>query len=142
MKKFSFKLDSVLKLRRHREQQALESLGRAQASHNLALRRFQVAESELQKAQLMPLGPEFGAQRETYIYRLRVRCAQLGEELSLCVGNLETCRLEAVEAQAERKAVERLRERRFSEWQLEAQREEDRNLSEVSNAARVVAGEH
>lgn len=136
MKKFSFKLDSVLKLRRHREQQALSALGRAQASHNLALRRFQVAESELQRAQLMPLGPEFGARRETYIYRLRVRSAQLGEELSLRVGELESCRLQAVEAQAERKAVERLRDRRLSEWQLEAQREEDRNLSEVSSSHR------
>lgn len=132
MKKFRFKLESVLTLRKHNERKALELLGVAQAAHGKALRRFEVVRAEMKRVEVMPLGPELQAQRETYLYRLRVRSAQLSEELSLRAGELEASRIQVVEAQAERKAVERLRDRRLSEWQLEAQREEDRNLSEVS----------
>lgn len=132
MKKFNFKLESVLQVRRLREQQALEALGRAQHEHGIARRRFEVAGSELSEAQSTPLPTHLQQQRELYVYRLRVRVYQLQEDMFIKAGEMERCRLDAVKAQAERKAVDRLRERHLAEWRLEAQREEDRDLSEAA----------
>lgn len=131
MKKFKFNLESVRRLREHREQEALAALGRAQGALSEAQRRFEVAEAEMHAAQLRQLEPHLQAQRELYIHRLRIRSAQLREEVYLRAGEVENAREAAAVAQSERKAVDRLRERRLSEWEIERQREEDRTLSEV-----------
>ena len=132
MKKFKFQLEPVLRLRTHKEQQALLALGQAHKAQLEARKRLLIADAEASGAKGAALEPEYQAQRDLYLKRLSILCFELSAALSLADAAFEDARAKAALAQAERKAVERLKERHLAKWKTEAQREEDRDLSEAA----------
>ena len=133
MKKFVFKLQPVLVMRLQLEQQALQELGITTRAYQQTLSWLKAVKQETAQAGLITLAIEYEQQREKYLLRLRIRTAELSYQLKLQAEDMHKARAAAAKAQAERKAVERLRERRMSEWRIEMGREEDRDLAEVGS---------
>ncbi len=133
MKKFVFKLQPVLVMRLQLEQQALQELGSTTRAYQQTLSWLKAVGEETAQAGLMPLAVEYEQQREKYLLRLRIRTAELQYQLKLQAEEMHKARAAAAKAQAERKAVERLRERRMAEWRIEMGREEDRDLAEAGS---------
>jgi flagellar FliJ protein len=133
VKKFVFKLQPVLVMRLQLEQQALQELGITTRAYQQTVSWLKAVKQETAQAGLMPLAVEYEQQREKYLLRLRIRTAELAYQLKLQAEEMHKARAAAAKAQAERKAVERLRERRMAEWRIEMGREEDRDLAEAGS---------
>lgn len=134
MKRFHFQLESVLRLRRHEEGQALEQLANAMR----ALRDAEEGRDRLQR-QIEE------AERTAGMLDLRLRAAQhdylaqltqrLGLQMALIADRehaVSEARRVAAEAQARRKVLEKLQERQRREWERRLAREEEATLGEVA----------
>ncbi len=80
-------------------------------------------------------GGRFGAVREQALAvgALDRRAAGIGGRLGEVIERLEEARAELVEASADRRAIELLRERRYELWRREQLRREQRELDDVVN---------
>lgn len=148
MKRFEFRLDSLLNLRRMAEDGAKRAFGeartaaekqreavvRAAAEETKALGELRAAQTgrELRVADLL------AHQRHVAAIARRV-VAEKGR-----LGEMETAAGKAREALAaamkERKVLDRLRERRAAEWQVEVLKDEQRAIDEASAASRAAGG--
>jgi flagellar export protein FliJ len=70
-----------------------------------------------------------------YLERLIQEVGQAGSELQKETQRLETMRAELVERSRGRRTVERIRERRFSEWRNDFEKEDRAGLDEIGGVA-------
>ena len=138
MKRFRFRLEAVLTLRRHKEKLAQQNVARlAQREQELVVREAQLVvalrEAELQAAREPRLA---GFARAYYANASRARDAVQEERRTLVV-ELEAARSAWTLSRKERRVLESLRERRYEDWQQDCARSEQRELEELASAIRA-----
>lgn len=141
MRRFRFKLEHLLELRKFRETSAEAVLGakagacalleqqlqkNAQATHQVGMERFR------------PGGnlADFQA-AENFTLRLIAEREKLLKALALAEAEREQARLEYVEAVKARELLDKLREREENQWYKAAQREEIAVLDDLGAQARL-----
>ena len=132
MKKFRFPLDSVLRLRQHEKQQAEMRLAEILREQNALQSKQDSLKAEIARISMTQLPLHLGAQKDLFLQSLHIKTHHLGGELHEVWIRVQEARGELVQAHASLRAVEKLRERQYNQWQLEMQRQEDRELAEVA----------
>ncbi|MGE5507379.1 MAG: flagellar export protein FliJ [Chitinophagales bacterium] len=139
MKKFSFSLQTVLELKRHREEALLEELGRrqraaAEAEAALAAMREKRrrAQRELRELLTGPLAVERVQEARDYLSGLDVELGRRAEQARARQEEVRECRQRVVAAARERKVLERLRDRQWEDYLQEFSRQEQAFLDELA----------
>ncbi|SHK76106.1 flagellar FliJ protein [Desulfatibacillum alkenivorans DSM 16219] len=143
MKKFQFRLEPVLKLRKYKERTAQMELAKALAA-------LQEAQAFLEQSRLQ----EISAQRNwdaglekgmwenefrmhaDHLRGLKAQTARALENEARLKGVVEKRRRELVQASASRKSMELLREERFTQYKLETGRMEQKETDEMASLHR------
>ena len=146
MKRFSFKLEKILELRKFREEECKLALGQAISALNAieneimktAVRRHEAAEQRLANPQEM-------REWDYYILRLDREAESLAEQAAQAEMIVEEKRELYLEASRELKAVEKLKEKKQKEYRKElldyemaeidelVSADPDNNISELNN---------
>lgn len=135
MKRFTFRLQAVLDLRVRAEQSAQIALGGAQKTvvdceHEIADRRARRDQTLAALTLATPFDTRAGA--FAWADKLAGEADELERDrLPRLVIEAERCRRQLAERAAERRAVEKLREKALRAYQAEAQRQEQIMLDEV-----------
>ncbi|MGE5552342.1 MAG: flagellar export protein FliJ [Betaproteobacteria bacterium] len=139
MKKFSFSLQAVLDLKRHREEALLEELAKRTRAVAAAEERLQELRRERRRAerelrQLLRGRLEVGQVRvaQDYLLGLDGRIEGQSQEVHRRREEVEACRGQVVAARQERKTFEKLRERQWEAYQKEYHRQEQSFLDELA----------
>ena len=128
MKRFVFRLESVLRWRRSLFEQEQNRLRGLVAERDAILLRLKEIEELRQRAGQALLeapaltGGELAA-LEAYRRRLGLERVRRQQELADCEARIEAHRQRVLEARRRVRLLERLRERRFAEWEAELNRE-------------------
>lgn len=146
MKKFFFSLDNVLKFK----EQILENL---KGEHAKVLARLKACEQDIEmlenKHKACTL--EFNQQKmqgmkiadiytyEHYLDSLGVQIAQKQEELEVWKEREEKKRSEVVEAKQEASIIDKLKEKKFQEYQKSLQKEEELLIEEFISTQNAMA---
>lgn len=146
MRRFSFSLEPVLRYRTQAEQQRRRELAEAQQAvleqqdelQNLVLSE-QGQMSEMRLIHGGPLDVPLLLRFQQYLHHLARRIEESVQQLKKRMETREERRLVLVAASKQRRVLERLRERRWQEYQLELGREEQRMLDEIGAGAYVRA---
>ncbi len=138
MKRFQFSLETLLSLRKEREQECEIVL--ASAVGELAAIDRRIADARTYSDAVFMAGG-------TSLEELRARDAVvrhsssviegLQEPRSVASGRVDDARKEYVEAHSQSAALERLKEKRREQWKFEARQEEIRRLDETAKGAMV-----
>ncbi len=143
MKRFSFRLSPVLRLRRAAEQEALRNLGDARRGRDAAAESARTRLEEEQAAKV----EQSAAQRpgglavptllahQRHVAAAGRRVFEARAALAAQDAALEEARLAWIAASRDRKAMDRLRERRESAWVAEGLREEQKTIDEAASRA-------
>lgn len=137
MRRFEFSLQKVLDYRQRREEQALRAFAEAQAqlAHEQALLESLQHEREacLHRSQRRHrLKVQMLTVEQTYLSALEERIEEQRERVAQAQRLLEERRAALLEAQRERKALERLREKQYEQWRQEMLRVEQNALDELA----------
>jgi flagellar FliJ protein len=133
MRRFVFSLESVLRLRQHEEERALERLAAAAADHTEMTQRLSAIEQKISQTFERPaVTVDAALARERFLDRLDSQRRQQQQAVDQALDVMLVAQHHAQQAQAGRKAIDKLRERRLAEWQQEYNRDEDRTLNEVA----------
>ena len=148
MKRFAFRLESLMKLRAAAEDAAKRVFGAARkAAEQQAgeVKRFELSEtlakSEMRSAQgtgEVRVADLMAHQR--YLVVLGRRVAAERTKLAERESEATKARESLIVASRDLKTMERLRERRLGEWTVDMLKEEQRELDEASSAARMAGG--
>jgi flagellar export protein FliJ len=128
MKKFTFSLEKILKLRSHAENDAKMELGRAVSAlsqienglESLAVERNTAAANRFSGGCSLP----YLRQYDNYMQRLDVVRERLINDAAEASMALETARELWIEARAGLKVLENLKERKFAAYRKDSQKEE------------------
>ncbi|MEK7468284.1 MAG: flagellar export protein FliJ [Planctomycetota bacterium] len=148
MKRFEFRLESLLNLRRAAEEGAKRAFGIARQAADVQageVARFEEAESravtELRSAQgARELRVTDLLAHQRHIAALERRAGIERQRLAELRAASEKARALLSASMKERKALDRLRERRASEWTVEMLKDEQRSIDEASAASRASGG--
>lgn len=149
MRRFSFRLQSVLRHRRAvlrekqrdfgragAEQGAVEEqirhMRRSREEHQELIRR--AAEGRLDRSRLVRL--------HSYVNSVWMRLLAAGGRLREMAARTAQCRAAMIKAQRDVRALEKLREKAWGAWQVEAEREERAFLDEVRPTAGLLRSVH
>ena len=130
MKRFEFRLERVLNWRRSRLDLETAALGRLHASAQaIDLRRQELETERSAAARSLVTAGSVDAQQlaalDAFRGWVRQERERLARERAACERKIEEQRRIAVEAQRSLRLLERLRERRWTEWETEFARELD-----------------
>jgi flagellar FliJ protein len=140
VKRFRFSLEKVLRLRAQETEQAKRALAQAMGAEAAAAEALSEARETLQhrtaeataQERAGLVAAEFGALRNYLIFLQRqVEAAEAA--LGAAKALTQQRRLELLRARRRERALEKLRERRFAQYQLEAMREEQKELDEYGS---------
>jgi flagellar FliJ protein len=139
MRRFAFRLEHVLKLRRAREDAALAEL--ASARRTLALEQMALEQrrararralQEARRRREQGEDPALAAGLTAFLEALEDDVRLQEEAVSMAEEEVQSRLQAALEAMKERKAMEKLRERRLAEHLAEAAREDIRAMDEAA----------
>ncbi|MBN1836235.1 MAG: flagellar export protein FliJ [Spirochaetales bacterium] len=145
MKRFRFRLEPLLRLRAHREQEWLNKLAEA-AGHcvrvNRNLRENSSAASEafqtdFRKERRVDLS--LLMYREQYLARLGIERRRLEEELRERMARKEEVQQKYLEVSRDRKILDKLKERRGQEFYRDQKTEEFKAMDDISSSRYVRA---
>ncbi len=144
-KKFKFRLDPLLRIRQHEEEQRKQALGRALAKLNeqteRARRYDQMIRDEhhrLRDGHLVgPLDLRHLAHHRRYVNSVMRGMVQTLCERAETQQQSQQARSELVEAVKRRKALDNLRQRRRGQWQREVDKAERAELDEMGRRKRM-----
>lgn len=137
MRRFRFALQRLLQYRMTLEEQAIQAFGQAQLHLRLeqerlnelkAIRGSLLANSSRTRRLSVPLLQV----EQTYLQRLEECIEGQQQRVRIAEEELEARRRELVEAQRQRKVLERLREKHYETWKLENLREEQKLIDEIA----------
>ncbi len=144
MRRFVFSLQKVLDYRQRLEEQAIrhfaEAQRRLQAEQLLLAQLIQTRQDCLMRSERrhrLPI-PMLEVE-QTYLSALEERIEQQVQRVAEAEEALEARRQELVEAQRERKALERLREKHYEQWRQELLRSEQKALDDLATVRAVLA---
>lgn len=142
MRRFEFSLQKVLDYRQRREEQAIRAFAEAQAQllHEQAVLHKLVVEREecLRRShRRQRLTVDLLDVEQTYLSALEERIEAQRERVAEAEKVLEERQEALIEAQRERKALERLREKHYEQWRQEILRIEQKALDELATARSV-----
>lgn len=140
MKRFHFALEKVLRLRNQETEQAKRALARAIAEEAAAREAAEAARTVLAertaeaglREQAGLTAYEFGIFR-THLAHLQRQVAAADLAVLDAAGQTQQRRLALLETRRRERAMEKLKERRLEQYQLEALREEQKELDEYGN---------
>ncbi|HYF78518.1 MAG TPA: flagellar export protein FliJ [Symbiobacteriaceae bacterium] len=140
MKRFRFSLERVLRLRGQETEQAKRELGRALAAEAQARAAVAEARSELvrrtdeagQRERSGLTAYEFASLR-TYVTFLQRQLEATELRLTEAVDETQRRRLALLGARRKERALEKLRERRLEQYQLESLQQEQKELDEYGS---------
>ena len=139
MKKFSFSLEKVLKLRKYREQETKLELGRAVSALAEIERNIQLVAQERVRAAASQFDSSNSAreifQHSLYISRLDNTKEKLLADAAAAELKVEEARNIFIEASRERKVLDKLKEKKQAEHKREFYREETKTLDDVASGA-------
>lgn len=133
MKKFKFKLEAVLRLRRHQKDLVVQELAEVLAVYNAIQAQLNLLQAEIEKARTSYLPLHLSAQRDLFIQSVQVKRHRLQAEQRAQEILLSEKRREVAKAQSDLRAVEKLRDKQKEAWQKDFQRQEDRELAEIAS---------
>ncbi|GHT57672.1 hypothetical protein FACS1894109_10340 [Spirochaetia bacterium] len=141
MKRFRFSLEKVLDLRKHREQEAEIELGRAigeLTEIENKIKALAVEKTKAAKERFSPNNTSIEIQSyDLYIMRLDQTLDRLLEEAAKAELKVEAARAVYIEASRDRKAVDKLKEKRKTEYRREMLVEETKILDDISGGIRI-----
>lgn len=135
MKKFVFRLQTVLDLREQAEQSARAALGHAQRELDDVETRIADRESECARvlADLPPnLTPEERASVRAWADQIAKEISWMKTEREAHLREVDFRRAEMVRTKAERRMATRARENAFANYRAEVQRREQNTLDEIA----------
>ncbi|MCL2374864.1 MAG: flagellar export protein FliJ [Treponema sp.] len=135
MKPFSFNLEKILNLRKHREDEAKIDLGRAIAALSdlenrilaLGQERARAAADQFKQGNTAAIIQQY----MFYLVRLDSTKEQLLKEAAMAELKVEETREAFIEASRERKVLDTLKEKRQKEHRKEMLAQEAKNLDEI-----------
>jgi flagellar FliJ protein len=144
MRRFVFSLQKVLEYRQRLEEQAIRAFAEAQAQlmheqavlHKLLIEREECLRCSHRRQHL---SVELLAVEQTYLSALEERIEQQRQRVAEAEKVLEEKRQALIEAQRERKTLERLREKQYEEWRQEWLRTEQKALDELATVRAVTS---
>lgn len=147
MRAFRFNLQKVLELRSHREREKEVVLGRALGLLHEIETSLAVLGEERLRAAAEQFSRAHGAEEilafDRYIRRLDESQERFLREAAMAELKLAEAREEYLEAARDRKALDKLKERRLAEYREARKLEETKNLDDISQGAparRAVTG--
>lgn len=143
MKRFAFKLEKLLELRAYHERRAeLDLAEKAGRCAVLEARLFSLAESRARTSrEMFAAGRDLEDYRaaEFYILRLDRERDQVAARLAAAELEREASRLVYLEKHRDRQAIDKLKERRQTEYYRLAEREEIKVLDDIARRGVVEA---
>jgi len=144
MRRFVFSLQKVLEYRQRLEEQAIRAFAEAQAQlmheqavlHKLLIEREECLRRSHRRQHL---SVELLAVEQTYLSALEERIEQQRQRVAEAEKVLEEKRQALIEAQRERKTMERLREKQYEEWRQEWLRTEQKALDDLATVRVTIA---
>jgi len=145
MRKFSFRLEAVQRLRTQLEQQCRIRLGQAMEKQRNAERAvfdtYSAIEMELRKLREHKESTEVNVDlimsANRYVFFLRRRLSELFGRLKEAEAQVEEKRKELVEARRDKRSLEILRDRHFKRWRYRASKEEQNEFDEMATLHRM-----
>ena len=135
MKKFNFRLEKVLQLRKFREEECKIALGQAISFLNVIDNKIRETAVKHHQAALNRFeNPAEMASWDLYILRLEHEARQLAEQAAQAELVVEEKRALYMEASRELKAMEKLREKRKEEYHKEMEKYEMKEIDEITAA--------
>lgn len=138
MKRFRFSLETLLTLRKEKEQECEIALASAVGELSSIDRR--IAEARRHSEEVFMAGGrslEDMRNREAVMRRASTVIESLQEPRELASGKVDVARHAYNEAHSQRAALDRLREKRREQWKADVRREEIRQLDETAKGALV-----
>ena len=137
MKRFAFRLDRVLKVRKRVEERIERELSMKRAEVIRITGRIRDVKDRLADfARENSMTGIFSALDmiavDNYIFRLGIKIKELEEFKESCERELNRVNEALVEARKARKVIENLRERQFSRYQEEIKRWEDAEIDDIN----------
>jgi flagellar FliJ protein len=139
MAKFVFKLEGVRRQRKHIEQQKQRELAIRQV-HFVELQKtlsrlnetVEKTNADVRKNHLVGrLNMEFLAAHRRFLIGIQRQAMNLMQRLALAQRGLDEARGELAEAAKRRKAIEKLREKRFTRWKEDLAKREQAEMDEI-----------
>jgi flagellar FliJ protein len=144
MLRFRFSLETLLALRKRREEEAKLALGLkrqavSRAREQMAgiaedLRALQEMQKRERKTTLDVNSMRIGV---AYRHNLKTSMLKKGEEIRILQEDADRCRLALVKATQKVRSLELLRERRLAEWRTEYNRKAQGFIDDVSQKAYI-----
>lgn len=140
MAKFVFKLEAVLRQRKHVEGERQRALALVQAQMTqlqnelrLVNETVQTSTTDLRENRLVgKLDLHFLAAHRRFTLATQRKAMQLVQKMALVQRSVDEARLALAEAAKERKAIEKLREKHHQRWAEDIGRREAAQLDEIS----------
>ena len=137
MKKFKFKLQSLMNLRERREEEAKknyrESLKKINDEENKLLEmktELKKFESEYQKT--ISINPELMSQFYLYYEKLEHNVIEQREQVALAKQEMEINKKNLIEARKERKKIEKIKENELERYLDEVKKAEQKFIDEIA----------
>jgi flagellar FliJ protein len=146
MRRFRFRLERFLELKRYRERDRELALARVLGQHLLLRRRIAEIDGEVSGSYALSfragalIDIEAMAGRERYVQRLVRERERTQEALAAKTVELEEARARYLEASKERKVLDKLRERKETEYYEKANDEEFKSIDDLNTAASLRQG--
>jgi flagellar FliJ protein len=139
MAKFIFKLEGVLRQRKHIEQEKQRQLAVRQKQlvelHQVLREMQQTVETtndDLRKNRLIGrLNMEFIAAHRRFLTGMQKQAMGIAQKMAIAQRSVDEARLELAEAAKQRKAIEKLKEKQLERWRAEQSRRESAELDEI-----------
>lgn len=139
MAKFVFKLDGVLKQRKHEERERLREASQRQAvvtEIESSLRRLHESVSgsndDVRTNRLTgKLDMNFLGAHRRFLFAMQRRAIELAQKMAYAQKQLQEAQSLLAEAAKRRKTIEKLRENQFARWRAEQGRKEQLQLDEA-----------
>ena len=139
MAKFVFKLEGVLRQRKHVEQEKQRILAVKQKqlveAQNILQQMHRTVEAtndDVRKNRLVgKLDMEFIAAHRRFLTAMQRQAMAVAQKIALAHHAVEEARRELAEAAKQRKAIEKLKEKQFERWRSELSRREQAEMDEI-----------
>jgi len=139
MAKFVFKLEGVLRQRKHAEQDKQRELAvkqkqfvELQQTLSGLQQSMQSANEDVRRNHLVGrLNLEFLAAHRRFLVGMQRQAVVTMQKLALALRAVDEARMELTEAAKQRKVIEKLREKQFARWREELAKREQAEMDEI-----------
>ena len=138
MKRFSFHLQPLLRLRSHREEEWRRKLGEVSSRCNTIRQNITELQNEERRTSTT-YGIEYYRSRELYLGRIRRRVSELEQEFEEAEKERKKVLIEYTRAEREYRVVQTIQEKRLNEYRKNWFKEENKEIDDIVNA-RVAGG--